>query len=192
VAAMSEDLAGTVTDDRFPGWRARLIHDDCAGEPDGDALAPALLVAARGWPRFAKGVYVPAHAEQIVAAWCRFADRDRFCRYMRMWHGVTAIAVASTADLDVVIFDTADFRRHVGITTLPADLSGEHDEWQAWLDGDVYGVTVERHHTGNTTWDDTTTTATSQWREIDAVWRLYGHEYATRYAHDLLHDCAAG
>ena len=68
VDAMSDDLSATVTDDRVPGWRARLIHDDCAGEPDGDALAPALLVPSRGRPRLAKGVYLPVHAEQIVAA----------------------------------------------------------------------------------------------------------------------------
>jgi hypothetical protein len=188
---MSDNLSATVTDDRFPGWRARLIHDDCAGEPDGDALAPALLVPCRGRPRPAKGVYLPVHAEQILAAWLHLADWDRFCRYLRMWHGVTAIAVASTADLDVFIFDTADYRDHVGVQP-PSDLSGEQGEWQAWLDGDVYGVQVERHHSGTTTWDDNTTTATSQWREVDAVWGLYGHEYATRYAHDLLHDCAAG
>lgn len=188
---MSDDLSATVADDRFPGWRARLIQDDCAGEPDGDALAPALLVPCRGRPRLAKGVYLPVHAEPILAAWLYLADRDRFCRYLRMWHGVTAIAVVSTADLDVLIFDTADYRDHVGMQS-PADLSGEEGEWQSWLDGDVYGVKVERHHSGTTTWDDNTTTATSQWREVDAVWGLYGHEYAMRYAHDLLHDCAAG
>jgi hypothetical protein len=181
-----------VTDDRFPRWRARLVHDEDAGEPDGDALAPALLVTARGRPRFATGVYVPERAGQIVAAWTRLDDRDRFGRYLRICHGVTAVAVATSADLDVVVFDTADFRRHVGITTRPADLSGEAAEWQAWLDGDVYGVVVERRHNGTTTWDDDTVTATSAWREVDAVWGVFGHEYAHEYAVDLLHDHAAG
>jgi hypothetical protein len=78
---MSDNLSATDTDDRSPGWRARLIHDDCVGEPDGDALAPALLVPSRGRPRLAKGVYLPAHAEQILAAWLHLADRDTFCRY---------------------------------------------------------------------------------------------------------------
>jgi len=80
VDAMSDNLSATVTDDRFSGWRARLIHDDCAGEPDGDALAPALLASSRGRPRLAKGVYLPGHAEQIVAAWLQLADRDRMDR----------------------------------------------------------------------------------------------------------------
>jgi hypothetical protein len=187
---MDEDLSQTVTDDRFPRWRARLIRDEDAGEPDGDALAPALLVPTRGRPRLANGVYLPAHAERIVSAWGRLADRDRFRRYLRICHGATTTAVASTADTDVVIFDTTDFRHHVGITTR-ADLSGEQAEWQAWLDGDVYGVIVERHHTGTTTWDDTTT-ATSRWREVDALWGLYGHAYARQYALDLLHQHATG
>lgn len=188
---MHEDLSQTVTDDRFPSWRARLVHDEDAGEPDGDALAPALLVPARGRPRLANGVYLPANAERILAAWGRLADRDRFRRYLRICHGATTTAVASTADADVVIFDTGDFRRHVGMTP-PADLSGEQAEWQAWLDGDVYGVVVERHHTGTTTWDDATTSAVSQWREVDALWGLYGHEYARQYALDLLHQHATG
>jgi hypothetical protein len=188
---MGEDPSAIVTDDRFPRRRARLVHDDYAGEPDGDALAPALLVANRGRPRFATGVYVPVQAQQIVAAWSGLADRDLFGRYLRICHGVTTVAVVSTAEVNVVIFDTADFRRHVGITT-PADLAGERAEWQAWLDGEVYGVIVERHHTGTTTWDDGTITATSAWREVDAVWGLFGHGSAHRHALALLHDHAAG
>jgi hypothetical protein len=31
----------------------------------------------------------------------------------------------------------------------------------------------------------------SQWREVDALWGLYGHEYARQHALDLLHQFAA-
>ncbi|ROO52761.1 hypothetical protein EDC02_7702 [Micromonospora sp. Llam0] len=180
-----------VTDDRLPGWRARLIHDDSAHEPDGDALAPALLVARRGQPHLATGVYVPAHGVRIVAAFDRLGDRDRFERYLRIHHGTTSLTAVSTPGLDVLIFDTTDFRALVGMT-VPADLTAERTEWQAWLDGDVYGVCVERHHTGVTTWDDNTTTAVSQWRVVEDVWGLFGHTSATDYARDLLRECAAG
>lgn len=188
---MYEDLSQTITQDRFPRWRARLVHDEDAYEPDGDALAPALLVPAHGRPRLATGVYLPAHGEQIVAAWSRLADQDGFCRYLCICHGVTTIALASTADADVVIFDTAEFRRHVGITA-PPDLSGERCEWQ-----DVAGRRRLRRDratpvTGTTAWDDDTTTATSQWRDVDAQWGLFGREHATERARDMLHDRAGG
>ncbi|MGI5185496.1 hypothetical protein ACQEVZ_55560 [Dactylosporangium sp. CA-152071] len=179
-----------MTDDRHPGWRARVVHDEYAGEPDGDALAPALVTAARTTPYLAKGVYVPHAANMILAAW-HSLGRDLFQRYLRMFHGVTAIAVAFNRDTDVWCFDTADFRRHVGITTTPADLASERAEWQAWLDGEVYGVIVERRRAGTTTWDDGTTAAVEQWLEVESVWGMYGHAYAREEAADLLHTCAA-
>jgi hypothetical protein len=188
---MSDDPSWIVTDDRYPGWRARLVHDECAGEPDGDALAPALVTTAVSKPYRANGVYVARAADAILAAWQRL-DRDLFGRYLRMFHGVTAIAVASNWPTDVLIFDTADFRRHVGMTTTPADLTGERDDWQAWLDGDVYGVIIECRRTGTATWDDNTTTAVERWQEVESVWGMYGHTCALEEAADLLPACAAG
>ena len=61
-------------------------------------------------PDLANGVYVPQAADAIVAAWQCLRRPGQVLRYLRMFHGVTAIAVARTADLDVLIFDTADFR----------------------------------------------------------------------------------
>ncbi len=186
-----EDPDSVVTDDRYPGWRARIVYDEYAGEPDGDALAPALVIVTRRQPYLAKGVYMPQSADEILAAWQRLEDRDLFERYLRMFHGATTIAAASNRDLDVLVFDTADFHRHVGIRDLPADVSGERDEWQAWLDGEVYGVVVERHHAGTITWDDGTTTATGQWRDVESVWGIYGHTYAAQEAADMLDGCAS-
>lgn len=187
---MSDDPYWIVADDRYPGWRARLAYEEYAGEPDGDALAPALVTAARCKPYLAKGVYVPQAADAILAAW-QHLDRDTFGRYLRMFHGVTTIVVATNGQTDVLTFDTADFRRHVGITATPADLTGERDEWQAWLDGEVYGVIVERHRSGTTSWDDGTATATERWQEVESMWGLYGHTYALEEAADLLPGCAA-
>ncbi|MDT4993904.1 MAG: hypothetical protein QOH97_3796 [Actinoplanes sp.] len=187
---MSDDPSWIVTDDRYPGWRARLVHEECAGEPDGDALAPALVTTAVSKPHLAKGVYVPRASDAIQAAWQRL-DRALFGRYLRMFHGVTTIAVASNWQTDVLTFDTADFRRHVGTITMPADLTGERDDWQAWLDGDVFGVIIERRRSGTTTWDDGTATAIQQWLEVESVWGMYGHTGALEEAADLLPACAA-
>ncbi|MER7273282.1 hypothetical protein ABT369_02380 [Dactylosporangium sp. NPDC000244] len=137
------DDTDVVTDRRLPGWRARLLVDDDAGEPWGDALAPALLLCRGGYVQVAADVYHDQHIEQIQHAWRHFADHDRFTRYLRLCHGTTTVATAAAGDLTVVTFDTADYRAHTGITG-PADLTGERDEWQAWLDDDVHGVIVER------------------------------------------------
>jgi hypothetical protein len=188
---MSNDPSSIVTDDRHPGWRARVLHDEYAGEPDGDALAPALVTAARTTPYLAKGVSVPQADTVILTAW-QSLGLDLFARYLRMFHGVTAITVSSNQYTDVWCFDTADFRRHVGITTTPTDLAGERAEWQAWLEGEVYGVIVERRRAGTTTWDDGgTTTVVEQWLEVESVWGFYGRTYAMAEAADLLHTYAA-
>jgi hypothetical protein len=135
-------------------------------------------------------VYVPEAADAVLAAWQRLDDRDMFERYLRMFHAVTTVAVASNGQTDVLVFDTADFRRHVGMTTTPAEVSGERDEWQAWLDGDVYGVIVERRRAGIIAWDDATTTTIEQWWEVESVWGIYGHTYALEEAAELLASCA--
>jgi len=56
-----------VTDDRYPGWRARIVTDTDAWQPWGDALAPALLVE-HGHAAWASEVYQPTHAQRILEA----------------------------------------------------------------------------------------------------------------------------
>ncbi|MFI6079248.1 hypothetical protein ACIA5C_47880 [Actinoplanes sp. NPDC051343] len=165
-----------VTDSRYPGWRPRLVTDEDAGQPWGDALAPALLVE-HGHPGWAGEVYQPEHAGRILQAWRRL-DPVVFERYLRLAHGTTAIEQVTDRDLTVIVFDTAGYRTHAGICGT-ADLSGEYHQWRSWLDGDVYGVLVE-HHTGN-----------GCWMHEDSVFGLYGWAYARQYAADLLTETAA-
>lgn len=164
-----------VTDDRYPGWRARIVADTEAGQPFGDALAPALLVE-RGHAQWASEVYQSEDADRILEAWRRL-DPEVFERYLRLAHGTTCVEQLSERDLTVITFDTAGYREHVGIGG-QADLSGETAEWRAWLDGDVYGVVVEEH------------TAASCWTVRDALFGLYGWPYAHARAGELLTDAA--
>jgi len=96
-----------------------------------------------------------------------------FERYLPLAHGTTAIQRVTGQDLTVIIFDTADYRAHTGITDR-CDLTGEHDEWRAWLDGDVYGVIVEQH------------TAADCWTRGPALSGLYGQQYAHEQATAML------
>jgi hypothetical protein len=69
-------------------------------------------------------------------------------------------------------------------------VTGEHTEWRAWADGDMYGVVVENRHTGTTVWDDGGIDEVEQWRQVDSLWGLYGHDYAADTARELLTDHA--
>ena len=116
-------------------------------------------------------------ADRILEAWRRL-DPAVFERYLRLVHGTTAIEEATERDLTVITFDTAAYREHVGITG-PAGLTGEYQQWRAWLDGDVYEAIVERH------------TADECWIHQDALCGLYGWSYAHQRAVDLLTDNAS-
>lgn len=170
------DHDGVIGDDRYPAWRARLVPDLDAGEPYGDALAPALIVDGRG-ARAAREVYQPVRLDRILAAWQHY-DEPLFLRYLRIVHGTTIVERVEGPQLTVLVFDTADYRAHVG-TSVPVDLSGERDEWRAWLDGDVYGVIIEHHDSAEDTW-----------YEVDSLFGLYGATYATDRGRDLIAEYA--
>ena len=122
-----------VTDDRYPGWRARIVTDTNAGQPWGDAHAPALL-AERGHVEWASEVYQSKHAARILEAWRRL-DTEVFQRHLRLAHG--------TANKEITDQDAR---------TGPADLTGEIQQWRAWLDGDVYDDVVVERHTADRCW----------------------------------------
>lgn len=183
------DPGDIITDDQYPRLRARLVHDQDAHQPDGDALAPALLAWRGDRAVFAKDVFVPDGRHEIVHAHSHYQSRDLFERYLRIVHAVTEIVTIDTPDLLIWIFDTADYRAHVGHTG-PIDLSGEHTEWLAWAQGDVFGVIVEQRHAGTTVWDDGRVDDFVQWRHADSLWGLYGHDYAVVTARELLGDAA--
>jgi hypothetical protein len=182
------DETDVVTDRRRPGWRARLIVEDDAGEPWGDALAPALLIGRDGSPRVAADVYQDRHAARITHAWQHFNNHDMFARYLRLFHGSTTVVTAASGDTTVLTYDTSRYREHIGITGA-ADLTGDRDEWQSWLDGDVYGVIVE-HPTHPRPCVHCRHQPEPGWVEVDACWGFYGRRYAAQQALQLLRAAA--
>ena len=75
---MCDDL--TITDGRYPNWRARIVLDEEAGQPWGDVLAPVLLIE-RHRASWATEVYQPKHAQRILTAW-HHLNGDVFERYL--------------------------------------------------------------------------------------------------------------
>ncbi len=161
---------------RWPGWRARLILDPDPLQPYGDALAPALIIHRRR-AEIAAEVFRPAQATRILRAWQDIGDRALFCRHLEFFHGTSNIEQATDHhSTELLIFDTGDYRSHTGATR-PCDLSGDRAEWQAWLDGDVWGVHIEHRQPGG-------------WTCTDSLWGLFGGDYARQTAQQLLADCA--
>jgi hypothetical protein len=130
-------------------------------------------------------VYQPKNGSDITGAWRHFADADLFERYLRIAHGATNVTRLDRDDMTVIIFDTNDFRAYTGYTGT-CDLSGETAQWQAWLDGEVYGVHIQKQATGSTVWDDGRTEPVHQWVDMESLWSLYGLDYASTVAAELL------
>lgn len=192
----------TYTDDKHPNVRVRLVLDTNPSEPDGDALAPTVRVSTGGRmfrsasAAFATGPYQPTNvsAGDVAKAWERWGDWGHVGRYLRMFHGATAVEYITPHDGGdtFVIFDTPDFREHVGVTETPTNLEGEVNEWRAWVEGDVYGVIVETRATTATVVRDGATGDVireengEMWEHEDACFGYFGREYAESEARSQL------
>ena len=89
----------------------------------------------------------------------------------------------------MLTFDTSGYRAHVGITGA-TDLTGARDEWQAWLDGDVYGVVVEHQTKRSPLCPLWICGAVRMGVEVDACWGCYGRRQAVVQAMQLLRAAA--
>lgn len=123
-----------------------IRRDDYAEAPDGDVYAPTYwLDASHGW-RFEQAGSTftdDAVMERIIEARERRVGRnyDGLIRYARIFLGTTFELVSSHVhrDYQVLILNTPAWREYVGLDA--DDLSEpETADWQAFLDGDVYGV----------------------------------------------------
>jgi hypothetical protein len=170
--------------------RVRLVRDDYAPEPYDEGRSPILrLYPLRSWGGWRAeyvpdiGGYKPIAADDIATAAEKWAtEPDLFARYLRMFHGTTAVewydARPDAGDFLYVTFDTADWRAHHG---LPDDLSGAVDisEWRAYCQCDVYGYVVEE----GAVWlrvnaDGEVIDTRESWEPIDSCWGFYGQQYA--------------
>ena len=134
--------------------RVFIITDEDAEQPDDESSAPTLT--AYGW---GIGSYSPADHTDVSGVLdaaieaCRYygeipsgldSPESVAARYLRVFHGVTAIHTAgSSIDqyANVVMFDTIPWREHVGI---PLDGTLTREDivcaWAAYLDSEVYSV----------------------------------------------------
>lgn len=111
---------------------------------------------------------------------------DHVDRYLRIFHGGGAKIISSRVHQggdDFLVYDTRAMREHwgqVGETLETSDPDAE--EWQAFLDGEVYGVRVERATEFDM--DDEPV----EWVEVEdtARWGHYGDDWAAEAALEAL------
>ena len=123
--------------------------------PDGDCYAPAYWWKwiGSGWrydkagDTFTDDTVIEAYVE----ARSRFGY-DTASRFMQIFYDTALIRVNDSGDLPLLIFNTPAFRDYVGIddTTIAA-LEGDRHDWQAYLDGDVFGIGYAVSETRTTT-----------------------------------------
>ncbi|WIM95792.1 hypothetical protein ACTOB_007926 [Actinoplanes oblitus] len=178
--------------------RVRLAHDGCAAEPYFEGRSPILrLYPSRSWGGWrgeyidSIGAYTPTAADDILTAAEKWAGGpDLFERYLRMFHGTTAVewydGRPGGGDFVYVTFDTAGWRARYD---LPDDVAGIVDlsEWRAYCEGDVYGYVVEERATWQRTNGAGEVAETREtWEPVDSCWGFYGHQYAETAGRSVL------
>lgn len=108
-------------------------------------------------------------------------------RWLRIFHGGSLKVLSSTMHQggdDYVTYDTRAMREWWGQTGDMLETSApEADEWQAYLDGEVYSVAVERAV------DFDEDGEPDAWVEVEGpIYGHYGQDYALQAAEDMLHD----
>lgn len=183
--------------------RLRLVRDDFPAEPYHDGQSPILRLyplGGVGWRADyidSIGGYPPAAIDDIAAAGSRWGrDRELFERYLRMFHGTTAVqwydGRCGGGDYVYVTFDTADWRQHHGIADGQIDVI-DMSEWQAYCEGDVYGYIIEEHAAWQGTDSAGAVIDTMQtWETVDSCWGFYGFDHAEQAARQAVHDLTTG
>lgn len=174
-------------------FRAKIMLDEGAEKPEWDGMVPVLQLDRSMYGGTKAEAFNP-QAEKFVDAFNRLADLEagngyiyeNFERYLRIFHGATVVSsynVGHYREYGYVGFDTAEWREAMGITDL--DRLKEEKilyDVQAWAEGDVWGISVEKLVTWSTDEEDFEDMDT--WEEVDGTscWGYYGQEYAEEEA----------
>jgi hypothetical protein len=172
--------------------RVRLELDNTPEPPYDEGSAPILRLDGRNHvDQVTETTNYLVHPRIMVAAQTWNFDDNLFIRYLRAFHGVTRTEYYASGRDRYFSFDPADWRERVGCPdpaehpdVNPADMS----EWEAYVEGDVYGWVVERR----VTWrrEDDPTVTRDEWVEVESCWGFYGREYAEEAAREALEETA--
>lgn len=192
--------------DEYQGYRLVLIHDPNADRPYDDGSTP-LVQFSVSWQDTTVDIeqaVVTSYSlpESILYALHHFGAHDEraretFERYLRIFHGTRSIVWMlenENAPLaySYVTFDTESWRTEMGLTeeylAEHPDVEGDGfanlDEFQAWIEGDVYGYRIERNQRWRQVDEEgeliplLDAPEMTTWEEEDACFGYYGHDVA--------------
>lgn len=185
-----DDVIDTTTSGEY---RVRLISDNDPEEPYDEGASPIIRIDY--YPLGARAEQVNSTSynalhEGVLEAANRWGHSERFRRYCRAFHGVTAFRAFGpnrVTDYTYVTLDPADWREKVGVPAGFVSL----DEWIAYLEGDVWGWIVQQRETLESVWRNAAGEVTfaresEDWTEVDSCFGYYGREYAEEAALEAL------
>lgn len=200
--------------DEYQDYRLALIHDEWAGAPYNDGGSPLVAYQVSWTGRITDIQQVTDITSyrlpvEILLALQHFnaneeADREKFERYLRIFHGMRSVVWIIDADhaFNYVTFDTEDWRTKMGLTDEylrdhpDAEGTGFADasEYEAWLFGEVYGYRIDRRQRWLPVNDENevvsflSTTEKVTWEEEDSCFGFYGLDYAKEAAEEAFLD----
>lgn len=180
-------------------YRVRLVQDEGPDLPFDDGSAPLWRVDYTSAGRRVEQVKMTsfdASDVDVQGAVEQFGNptEGRVARWLKAYHGATVVETWHSGESWYIAADIAKWRSEMGVTveqireeTQARSLMAEY---QAWVQGDVYGYVIERRLVAYTTVINPAdgeiigTTREDQWSEVESLWGLYGHVYALRTAEE--------
>lgn len=174
------------------GLRVKLVQDVYAEEPYNDGQCPLLRLNRMGhYPKaehiMTGGMRPTDDDARIEEAAVHFAGSpDLFEKYLRAFHGATVIkwyGPNQVTDYTYVAYDTPAWVKAIGFDDVISPRSDydaaravQMDEFIAFLEGYVYGYSVERLETWHAETDPEMTMET--WEDVDSCYGFYGYDHA--------------
>lgn len=175
-------------------FRAVVTLDEYHEQPENEYGCPVLRVESRGYgydvdmtgygSESWRNDGIAGGAEYALSKFiCEHGQTDgidMFDRWLRIFHGGSAVEWSSYhySDAIYVAYDTRAMREAWGQTGDMLETSDpELNEWKSWVEGDVYGIDVERAVDFDDDGDPTS------WESTDhSCWGFYGKQYAEEEA----------
>lgn len=160
-------------------FRVLLIQDEDASEPYDDGQSPLLRLEWSGYRYRAEHVMATGRPtgndERIEEAAQKWGgELDKFEKYLRAYYGTHEIKIdtSTTRGVAYITYDTAEWRKAMGLDQPGSTGHINMDEFLAWCVGDCWGYVVEK----NVTWhkDDAPDETMETWEDVDSCWGFYG------------------
>lgn len=189
-------------------YRAKTVLDRYPHEPEFDNGCPVLQVEPSGWGGGTvsftgygrdsynlDGIDVSAEdaLQHFVSEFGWGKGIEVFTRYVAIYHGGQVVTHVGRGwrEPTYVAYTTEKMARVAWGQSEPYLLTADISEWAAYVEGDVYGVVIERKV--NLFTEVTTTEGDlvrheedEDWEEVESCWGYYGEKYAEQAAREEL------